>query len=214
MNTSVTVSVASPEALALASVPGVLAAAAPTLDVVEPVTLAEAKEHLRVHIPDDDAYISSLIVAARTMAEGKLNRTIVQRRRAARFAGWGVHMKLPKPPAISIDRIGYYDETGGEVMLDDTRFYLAGEYDEDSVPYVAFRPSEDYPRLDRRAQPITVYYTAGYPVGEVPADIVQWIKLVIGTLYSNRETLVNGTISTPLADNFVRWLLQPHMVYE
>lgn len=189
-------------------------AAAPTLNVVEPLTLAEAKEHLRVYIADDDAYISSLIVAARTMAEGKLNRTIVQRRRAARFTGWGAHMRLPKPPVISIDNVGYYDETGGEMMLDASRFYLAGEYDEDSLPYVAFRPGEAYPLLDLRAHPITVYYTAGYVPGEVPADIVQWIKLAIGTMYNNRESVVNGVTSNPLGDDFTRWLLQPHMVYE
>lgn len=197
-----------PKALSVAP-----AALAP-LDVVEPVTLEEAKEHLRVHIPDDDGYISSLIVAARTMAEGKLNRTIVQRRRAVRFSGWGVHMRFPKPPVISIDRVGYYDETGGELLLDPALYYLAGEYDEDGVPYVAFRPGEPYPALDRRAEPITVYYTAGYAPGEVPASIVQWIKLAIGTMYNNRETVVNGVASNALGDDFARWLLQPHQVYE
>ena len=212
MVTPVTVNVATIETPPLDTF--VPAAVAPTLEVVEPVTLAEAKEHLRVHIPDDDAYISTLIVAARAMAEGRLNRTIVQRRRAMRFSGWGVHMRLLKPPVLSIDRIGYYDETGGEVLLDDGRFYLAGEYDEDGTPYAAFRPGEPYPALDSRAEPITVYYTAGYVPGEVPASIVQWIKLAIGTMYNNRESVVNGVTSAALGDDFSRWLLQPYMVYE
>lgn len=188
-------------------------AAAPVLDIVEPITLEEAKAHLRVVIPDDDGYISGLIVAARTMAEGLLNRTIVQRRRAVRFSGWGVQMSLLKPPVISIDNVGYYDETGGEMMLDPSLYYLAGEYD-DGMPYVGFRPGETYPLLDQRAQPITVYYTAGYVPGEVPADIIQWMKLTIGTMYNNRESVVNGTISGQLGDDFARWLLQPHKVYE
>lgn len=186
---------------------------ATVVEAVEPITLAEAKEHLRVVIPDDDVYISGLIVAARTTAEGKLKRTIVQRRRVARFSGWGVRARLLKPPVISVDNVGYYDETGGEVMLDAGRYYLAQD-DEDGVPYVEFRAGEVYPLLDRRAHPITVYYTAGYAPGEVPASVVQWIKLAIGTMYNNRETILNGTISVALGDDFARWLLQPDMVYE
>lgn len=185
----------------------------PPLDIAEPVALAEAKEHLRVYGEDDDGYISSLIVAARAMAEGKLNRTIVQRRRVARFSDWGVRMRLPKPPVISVDNVGYYDETGGEMMLDGARYYLVYE-DEDGVPQVNFRAGEPYPILDRRAQAVTVYYTAGYPPGEVPPTVVQWIKLAIGTMYANRETVVNGVASNALGDDFCRWLLQPHTVYE
>lgn len=195
------------------SPPVIAAAVAPPLDIVEPVTLVEAKEHLRVYGEDDDGYISSLIVAARAMAEGKLNRTIVQRRRAARFSSWGAPMKLLKPPVISIDNVGYYDDTGVETMLDPIRYFLALDY-EDGATYVGFRSGEAYPLLDRRDRPVTVYYTAGYPPGEVPPTVVQWIKLAIGTMYANRETIVNGTSSQPLGDDFARWLLQEHMVYE
>lgn len=186
---------------------------APELQVSEPIGLQQAKDHLRVFIPDDDAYIMSLIAAARQAAEGRLNRTIVQRRRVARFSGWGASMALLKPPVISVDSIGYYDETGSEVNLDPSRFYMAPVND-DELPYVELRAGESYPVLDRRRQPVVVYYTAGYAPGEVPADIVQWMLLVIGTMYNNRESVVNGVASTALGDDFAKWLLQPHVVYE
>jgi uncharacterized phiE125 gp8 family phage protein len=48
--------------------------AAPT---VEPISLAEAKLHLRVDFPDDDLLISSLIMAARFDAENKCNRALI-----------------------------------------------------------------------------------------------------------------------------------------
>lgn len=44
---------------------------------VEPVTLDEAKKHLRVEFNDDDALIEGLIVAARQWAEDFLNRSLV-----------------------------------------------------------------------------------------------------------------------------------------
>jgi uncharacterized phiE125 gp8 family phage protein len=187
--------------------------AAPSLNIAEPLTLAQAKEHLRVVNSDDDAYIADLIVAARTMAEGKLNRTIVQRRRVVRASGWGSRIRLLKPPVVSLDNVGYYDETGGEMMLDVGRYYLAQD-DDEGIPYVELRAGEVYPLLDRRAQAVTAYYTAGYAPDAVPASIVQWIKLAIGTMYNNRESVVNGAASAALGDDFARWLLQPHVVYE
>jgi uncharacterized phiE125 gp8 family phage protein len=44
---------------------------------VEPLTLAEAKTHLRVAITDDDALITSLIVAARMDAESITRRAFI-----------------------------------------------------------------------------------------------------------------------------------------
>lgn len=44
---------------------------------VEPVTLAEAKLHLRVDIADDDAMITSLIKAAREFCETELRQALI-----------------------------------------------------------------------------------------------------------------------------------------
>lgn len=43
----------------------------------EPLSLQEAKLHLKVDVPDDDSYIADLIVAARMHMEAELGRAIV-----------------------------------------------------------------------------------------------------------------------------------------
>lgn len=210
----------------------VVPAEAPTLQVVEPVTLERAKEHLRVVVADDDAYISALITAARQMAEGRLNRTLVQRRRVAYFASWGnqyargwggrwhhlmdTPMTLLKPPVVSVDNVGYVDETGGELMLDPARYYLVPANDDDLPRVELQRDGDPLPVLSvNRRDAVRVYYTAGYAPGEVPAAIIQWMLLAIGTMYASRESVVVGAaVVQMLPADFMQLLLQPYMVYE
>jgi uncharacterized phage protein (predicted DNA packaging) len=45
--------------------------------MMEPISLSEAKRHLRVEFDDDDELIQGLIGAAREYAEGFMNRPLV-----------------------------------------------------------------------------------------------------------------------------------------
>ena len=56
-----------------------------TAPAVEPVSVSEAKQHLRVDIDDDDAYIVSLITAARKYAEEYLDRALVSQQLTMRM---------------------------------------------------------------------------------------------------------------------------------
>lgn len=181
--------------------------------VPEPITLEEAKAHLRVYGADEDAYITALITVAREMAEGRINRTIRQRTRAARFRGWNDEFLLPKPPFVSIDTITYADENGQVQTLDATAYYVAAD-DEDAPGTVEFVPGLALPLLYRRRRPVTVSYLAGYAEGQVPRAILQWMLLAIGALYEHRESIVGGTITATLPDDFMKLLIQPYMVYE
>jgi hypothetical protein len=69
-----------------------------TAPAIEPVTLAEAKQHLRVDIADDDTYIEALIVAARQYAEEYLDRALISQQLAMRMDTFPYEFELPRPP--------------------------------------------------------------------------------------------------------------------
>jgi uncharacterized phiE125 gp8 family phage protein len=73
-----------------------------TQPVVEPVTLTEAKQHLRVDIDDDNAYIMGLVSAARAWVEEYIDRTLVHTQWVMRMDKLPdsslVPIELPRPP--------------------------------------------------------------------------------------------------------------------
>ena len=72
-----------------------------TQPAVEPVTLTEAKAHLRVDTSDDDAYIGTLITAARQWVEEYLDRTLVNTQWTMRLDAFPFEIELPRPPIAS-----------------------------------------------------------------------------------------------------------------
>lgn len=192
-------------------IPVSIAAFEPTLE--EPITLEEAKKHLRLQgvLDDEDSQIQMMIVAARRLAEGKLNRTIVQREIAATFDGWGSKMRLPKPPFIELLGVDYLDsESVSQSMPVDSYYVLQGS----EPAEVAFVGGAPLPALAKRRGTITVRYLAGYPDGQVPEDLKSWMLLQIGSLYAHRESVVAGVSVAPLPEIYERMFLQPYMVYE
>lgn len=175
----------------------------------EPITLEQAKDHLRVVVDDENNYIQGLITAARVMAEGRLNRTLVQRQRVAVFSSLYGPLQLSKPPLVSVDDVSYIDVNGTERSLADFDVY------EHYTPAAIALPAGiTSPQLRARPDAVRVTYTAGYADGHVPAPILQWMLLVIGTLYENRETMAAGVQIYSMPEDFMQWMLQPYMVYE
>lgn len=180
--------------------------------LVEPVTLDEAKRQLRLEgvLDDEDALISSMITAAREMAEGKLNRTLVRRVREVAAPSWGP-IALRKPPFVQLESVTYFDPDGQSFEVESSDLAVSSI----RVPaQVSLRYGFQAPQLARQDEAIIVRYTAGYAPGEVPRMIVQWMLLVIGALYAHRESFVAGVTMTMIPEDFNKWLLQPHMVYE
>ena len=80
--------------------------------VVEPVSLLEAKAHLRVDIPDDDALISALITAARHYAETLTRRAFIAQ-------SWKLVLdSFPGPTLIGIPRGKPFTLPGHAIILE------------------------------------------------------------------------------------------------
>lgn len=186
-----------------------------TAPEVEPVSLAEARLHLRSDdsVTTDDELITSLIVAARQSVESRTNRALVTQTWDAFYEAFPDDRVLlvPKPTLQSVTSVKYRDGSNVEQTLAST------EYDTDvsSLPGVVSRGySKTWPTTYERPQAVTVRFVAGYGLAaSVPDAIKAAMKLMMGHWYANREAVVTGTISTAL-EMTVDALLGPYRYVE
>jgi uncharacterized phiE125 gp8 family phage protein len=179
---------------------------------VEPVSLEEAKGHLRVTITDDDAEITRYIKAAREAAESFTRRAFVTQTWELGMYSLGPTIELPKPPLISVVGITYTDQDGAEQTLPTTD-YVVDDYSEPGLIYRARAAS--WPALTSESGVrVKVRFTVGYR-GEgspgkgaenVPEMVKVAILLHVGEMYENRQTAT----AMPAA---CETLLHPFRVY-
>lgn len=169
---------------------------------VEPVTLSEAKAHLRVDadFTADDAAISTLISAARIHVESVSARTLIRSRwqiKFDHFPSWDI--ELPNPPIMSDPVVVTYvsQEYGQSSPFTDFRT------DYDSTPPV-IRPQWQglWPVARGAENDVTIVYYAGYgeAANSVPVPARHCILMLVGHWYANREAVVQGGMNpVPMA---------------
>lgn len=80
---------------------------------VEPVSLADAKEHMRIDTSDEDGLISALIVAARSHVEAVTGVTMIHQTFRQYFSAWPTAATpLARFPAVSVAAVTSYDSEG------------------------------------------------------------------------------------------------------
>lgn len=172
-----------------------------TEPATEPITLDEAKAHLRVSITDDDALITALIVAARERAEQETRRALITQTWDATGRYFPGVIRVPKPPLISVTHVKYFDTANVEQTLNATTFYkTSAPAGPDAGPgRISLRYGQVWPSVYAEEDVVTVRFVAGYgAAADVPQTIKQGMLLAIGHWYANRETAVVGTIVAAL----------------
>jgi uncharacterized phiE125 gp8 family phage protein len=174
----------------------------------EPVTLAEAKAHLRLEGTEDDTYVTALIQAARQHAEEVCWRGVVTQT-------WEVVLEhfpdceavdLPGGNLGAISSVTYVDADGAEQALN------ADAYGADAVSVpgrLVLAYNETWPSTRCQWDAVRVRYTVGWAVADVPAPIKQALLLLVSQMYEHRTPEVMG--GTPGKVDFaVDALLAPY----
>lgn len=172
---------------------------------VEPVTLAEAKLHLRVEADDEDTLIASYIVAARQRVEDYCNRAFVSAGFAALYSGSlplsDAATHVPIAGVTSLESVQYRDGDGVVQTLGATGFTLDAER-------LELRPSDAWPSgTDLRVE-VLAGDDSTPPV--IPGPIRSAILLYVADLYELRQAHVIGAAiaHNPAAE----MLMQPYRV--
>jgi uncharacterized phiE125 gp8 family phage protein len=129
----------------------------------EAVTLAEAKEHLRVIHAADDALIGRLVTAAREHVENETGRALVAATYRERFPVFDGTMQLPLWPVSAVASVSYLGGDGARVTVDPTGYVV--ESDWSTIGPLSAWPSP--------ATSVVVEYTTA------PADIPEALKQAI-----------------------------------
>jgi uncharacterized phiE125 gp8 family phage protein len=177
----------------------------------EPLTLAEAKDFLRVEHDDEDELIAALIKGARGHVEAQTRRALVtQSWRLVRDA-WPASGRLDMLPvplrALLAARVHGADGSAGAVDLS------AFAVDAASAPAVlSFAPGA-MPAPGRAVAGIELDIEAGYGAAptDVPEPLRQAIRLLVAHWYENRH-IVAASGEMALTPASVSLLLAPFRV--
>lgn len=180
----------------------------------EPLTLAEAKLHLRVEtaVTDDDALITALIKAARQQAENRLQRTLISSGWTLALDDFAAAIRLPMPRATAITSVKYIDANGVQQTIASTDYSLdnASEIANWLLPAYGL----DWPAARAQANAVEIVYSAGWAdAAAVPQELKQWLLLAVGAWYGQREALAERQVFD-LPRSFVDGLLDGWRVLE
>lgn len=173
----------------------------------EPLSLNDAKAHLRVDGTDEDSYISALIQFAREFIEGETGRALITQTWAYFLdlwpetfgIGWwdgvrlgpiasGAHriVVLPKPPLQSVTHIKTYDSDDQPTTFSSTLYIV----DVGSMPArISLRKGATWPVVGRAINGIEIEFVAGYGNGasDVVGPLRQAMQLLVAHWFENRE---------------------------
>jgi uncharacterized phiE125 gp8 family phage protein len=170
--------------------------------LLAPVTVAEAKNHLRVVDNSEDDYIAGLVKAAADLIERDTGLALRAKSYTDSFETWQQfgrnRLPLSRRPANSVTQIEYDGDVGGTQVLASNQYRLRDLGGSTSVVPAA---NVTWPTLEAIPGAVRVTYNAGYANNDaLPAAIRHAAMLLISHWYEHREAATPGTVTTlPMA---------------
>ncbi len=160
-----------------------------TEPAAEPLTLAEAKNFLRVEHDADDDLIAALIAAARIHVEAETRRALVTQTWRLVFDRWPRSGKIDVRPAPlrSLVAARVYD-AGGAAHAVDPQAFIA----ETASSTFAFAPWS-LTQPGRASAGIEIDVSVGFgDADDVPEPLRQAVRLLLAHWYENRRMTAGG----------------------
>lgn len=160
-----------------------------------PVSLADAKAHLRVTDSAEDALITAMVAAACGLVAETAGRVLSAETWEICDTGYSGWVEVPVSPVTALSAVSYLDGTGAEVAATVGDFTLTVS---DDRVFVGPRPGKAWPTPGVvRPDAVRVRVTAGYTT--LPPELKQAILLAVGHNYRNREAVGEAMAELPLA---------------
>ncbi len=158
-----------------------------TPPAVEPVSLVEAKAHLRVPHSDDDTYISTLIVSARRRVEARTGLRLISQAWSQFLDCWPVDaiIELRLNPVTAVSDVITYGDTDNAATIDPSHYFLDAT---SNPPRLVFRQGRSPSPPGRRAKGIEIRINAGFgaTAAAVPQELKQAILLLVADAFAHR----------------------------
>lgn len=163
------------------------------------MTLAEAKDHLRLLQDDHDEYVAALIEAAVDYCETVTGRSLrVSHTLTQKYGEWPrASFVLDRQPVASVTSLTYYDVDDVLQAVSASAYRLHASTH--AAAYVALDVDYARPALSVRDDAITLTYVAGFAaLTDVPARAKHAIKLLIGHWHDNGAAVGIGGVAAEL----------------
>jgi len=167
-----------------------------TAPSVDPITIAEAKTHMRVEHSDDDVLIGELINVAVNYvdATGSLGKAMITQTWCEYYGPHLSTIRLSLGPVQSVSSIQYYDANNNLQTDTLSNYYVIG-----TKGYMTIYPKSGYtwPTVFNREDAIKITYVIGFgdTAASVPSTVKHALKMLVAHYYENRENELIGVNS-------------------
>lgn len=151
-----------------------------------PVTLAEAKDHLRILHDDLDVEIQAALEAAIEYCEAASGRGLrIGQTLSQKYSGWPCNpVRFDRQPVKSISSVTYYDAAGASQTLASSNYRL--QHSTNAGALLEWVDDFTQPSLADRDDAVTITYIAGYTdIASVPAMAKYAIKLKLAEIFGD-----------------------------